>query len=351
MKIPFKFPALKMPTKLTNFVLKTMMKTKKKSPEICLVTGLIAGGSALVLVGVKTWKNKDKLVNDIQEVKKYKNYDREAVKEEHPDWPLMTDEDISANFRRSCKTAGIDIVKTYWIPTVLAISSATLIIGGHHILRKELSAVTTAYAVLFDSYKKYREGIIDRYGIEVDQELMHGVKISESIDPNTGEVIKTVARDPNANLSMYARWFDEGDFDNTTSKWIWRNNSWRDNKLENIRNLKFLQSSANDIFKSKGWMKLNEVYTMLGMPCTKEGEVVGWVLGSGHDDFIDFGVFPTPGNKSRQLPVNALFLDPRHPQNSALCDFNVDGRIDYIFDNILEYDTRSYISGNQRHLN
>ena len=163
-------------------------------------------------------------------------------------------------------------------------------------------------------------------------------------------MIQKAVVDSNASHSRYARWFDEGNFDSSRSKWIWRNSSWRQNKVENIRNLKFIQSSANDTLKIRGWLKLNEVYSMLGIPCSVEGEHVGWVLGSGHDDFVDFGVFPFPGKKSRQLPVNRLFLDVGNPQNAALLDFNVDGSIDYIFDNILEYDSRSYISGEQRQL-
>lgn len=350
MKLPIKFPMIKVPNKVTAFTLKLLMKTKKKSPEICLITGLAAGGAALIIVGVKTWKNKEKLSNDISEIKRYKDYNAENELKDNPEAVILSQEEVNANFRKACKTMGIDVAKTYWLPVILAFGSAGLIIGGHHILRKELSAMTSAYALLFDSYKRYREGVVERFGIEADQEIMHGVKVIDSVDPNTGEMIQKAVVDPNASHSRYARWFDEGNFDSSRSKWIWRNSSWRQNKVENIRNLKFIQSSANDTLKIRGWLKLNEVYSMLGIPCSVEGEHVGWVLGSGHDDFVDFGVFPFPGKKSRQLPVNRLFLDVGNPQNAALLDFNVDGCIDYIFDNILEYDSRSYISGEQRQL-
>ena len=64
---------------------------------------------------------------------------------------------------------------------------------------------------------------------------------------------------------------------------------------------------------------------MLGLPPTREGQIVGWTL-CGGDGFIDFGVFPSKQHPLEKIaPVNRLFLDNK--TCNALLDFNVDGPI------------------------
>ena len=337
MKLPIKFklPKIKVPAKAAEFGLKVVTKVKRKSPEICLVVGLVSGGAALVAVGYKTWKHKDVLVEDIHKIEESREEDAETRSEAL--WGAY-------------KAFGVDTIKVYWLPISLATLSATCFIGGHHILSRRLSGAMASYAVLLDKYNTLNERIIDKYGIDAQQELTHGIKVEDVVDAETGEVTKKVVRDNGPSCSMYARWYDEGDFDSASSHWIWRNTCWRRNKNDNIYALKMAQSTANDEFKRRGWYKLNEAYAKVGLPPTEEGEHVGWVLGSGHDDFIDFGVFAQFRNGRRQLPVNRLFLDPDHPQNAALLDFNVDGCIDYIFKDIMEYDLRSYVNNEKRRM-
>lgn len=339
-----KLPKIHMPRSITNFGVAVASKFRHKSPEICLVVGMVSGGAALVAVGYKTWKHKDRLEKDIGAIKKYRHYDPNTAEEGEA---LLSEEERVQELYSSCKRMGIDTIRVYWLPTGFAVLSMICFMKGHSILRRELSGALASYAILLDRYNRLNERIVDKYGIEASQELLHGIEVTDIVDAETGKVYKK-AINKGASCSMYARMYDEGDFDSETGHWRWRNTSWRDNKNDNIYNLKLAQSMANDAFNARGWYKLNEAYAICGLPPTKEGEHVGWVLGSGHDDYIDFGVFDNPRHKSRQLPVNQLFLDLHNPQNFALLDFNVDGCIDYIFDDILEYDIRSYISGHKR---
>lgn len=346
-KIPIGKMHIKIPSKVTNFCINIATKVKGKSPEICLFIGLTAGGAAIILTGVNTWKNKDIIKEKSEHIKYLKEYDPK-IEEEHPDTPIMTEEGINQELHKAYCDISKSIFKAYWLPGVLTIGSFAFILGGHHLLRKELTAMTTAYALLLDSYNKYRERLIEDLGIEKDQEYMHGIKMIEAVDEKTGETYLKAISNENDGISRYARWFDEGDFDSEKSKWIWRNTHWCQKKSDNIHAVKLIQSSLNDTLHIRGWMKLNEAYMAFGLPCTEDGEHVGWVLGSGHDDCIDVGVFPNYMNGRHQLPVNTLFLDERNPQNSCLLDFNVDGCIDYIFKDIMEYDIRSYIAHEKR---
>jgi hypothetical protein len=60
---------------------------------------------------------------------------------------------------------------------------------------------------------------------------------------------------------------------------------------------------------------LNEVYDMLGIPRSQAGQVVGWILGPGNHNHIDFGVYR--GHERGRRFVNG-------DEPAILLDFNVD---------------------------
>lgn len=315
-----KFP-MKMPQAVTRAMGKLWLRTKKSSPEICVVSGIVCGGAALVMVGVRTWKKKDDLQKDISLVKDRmdtikgakENNNQELVKSERKE------------LVKQGGTLAKDLVKTYWIPALLGVGSAGLIWGGRTMLRRELSAVTSAYALLMESYKQYRQRVIDDVGIEKDQEYMHGIKMVDAVDEKTGEVTRRAIVDKSKSISPYSVWWCEGEFDDETGEWIWRNGMWRDNALMNESTLRCVQNAANDLLRANGFIFLNQVREMLGLPPTREGQIVGWTL-CGGDGFIDFGVFPSKQHPLEKIaPVNRLFLDNK--TCNALLDFNVDGPI------------------------
>lgn len=322
-----KFP-VKLPQSVTRAMGKLWLRTKKSSPEICVVSGIVCGGAALVMVGVRTWKKKDELKKDYDSIKavttteKIDENGKKFIEKISYKELVEDDKKLLWNYR---KTFARDLIKTYWIPALLGVGSAGLIWGGRTMLRRELSAVTSAYALLMESYKQYRQRVIDDVGIEKDQEYMHGIKMVDAVDEKTGEVTRRAIVDKSKSISPYSVWWCEGEFDNETGEWIWRNGMWRDNALMNESTLKCVQNAANDLLRANGFIFLNQVREMLGLPPTREGQIVGWTL-CGGDGFIDFGVFPSKQHPLEKIaPVNRLFLDNK--TCNALLDFNVDGPI------------------------
>ena len=61
----------KLPEKLTRFVGRLILKGKKVSPEVCVIGGIVCGGAAIVMVGVKTWKNKNVIEGDLDCIRTY----------------------------------------------------------------------------------------------------------------------------------------------------------------------------------------------------------------------------------------------------------------------------------------
>ena len=110
------------------------------------------------------------------------------------------------------------------------------------------------------------------------------------------------------DISPYARWFDRD------------NNLYDPNCTEyNLWFLKHQQNYANEKLRSRGYLFLNEVYDMIGIPRTKPGQVVGWVYDERNpigDNFVDFGIYED---------YNAAFINGY--VDKVLLDFNVDGNI------------------------
>lgn len=312
MKLP-----IKLPTKLTRFVGRALLKTKKATPEICVIVGIACSGAAVVMAVKKTWKNKETLEHDLKEIETTKEANDEAVQKLYAG-ESMTQKKALTKCRIELAK---DICKTYWIPVILFVSSAGMIWGGRTILRKELSAMTAAYATLMDIHNKYRQRVIEEFGAEKDQEFEYGVKMVDAVDSETGEVTKKAMVDRSKSISQYARWFDEGMFDSATGQWLVRNYAWRDSPLLNRATITDAQNTANNLLHAKGYLFLNEVYKLLGLPPTVDGQIVGWDMCGKGDHMIDFKVLPGP----HQLPVNRGFCEGRTP--NALLDFNVDGPI------------------------
>ena len=77
-----------------------------------------------------------------------------------------------------------------------------------------------------------------------------------------------------------------------------------------------MQAQANDMLHARGHIFLNEVYDMLGIPRTEDGQLVGWIKG-GND--VDFGIY------NMYKEANRDFVNGYEPV--VLLDFNVDGLI------------------------
>lgn len=154
-------------------------------------------------------------------------------------------------------------------------------------------------------YETTMKGVINveiNIKIKLTDEEFKNLMVTDTLEEelNIDEILST---------SKYARYFDESC------------STWDKDPHQNLIFLKTQQSYANDLLKMRGYLFLNEVYHMLGLPKTKDGEVVGWIHDvddalSLDDGFVDFGIFSK---------LNEDFVKGK--RNSTLLDFNVDGNI------------------------
>lgn len=346
----------KLPGKLTRFVGQMLLKTKKISPELCVIGGIVAGGAAIVMVGVKTFKNKETIVSDAVAIRSIEyEFKEETVtvfgdNEAHNEVKTslvkrgsLTDEQKKQLWARRIDF-GKDILKIYWVPGLLAVGSVGMIWGGRTMLRKELSAVTIAYTTLLETFTQYRKKVAEVIGDEKEQEIAAGYTMRDIVDEATGKVEKAPVVDPQANLSQYGFWFDEGHFDKESGEWAWRNFKHDSNKLVNRMKIIELEEKYTRQLRTIGYAWLEDVAIDFGIDPdeAKKFHDVGWIWKEGDENRVEFGVLDTKW----QLPVNKGFCDDSCSQNKCFINPNVDGYIGYVRDDFKKYDFR-YGYGNK----
>lgn len=290
-------------------LIKAGFKVKKHSPEILVVAGVAGVVTSTVMACKATTKAGDIL----EEHKNQMNAIDQVVKMDRDDY---TEEDHKKDTTIVYTQTAIKFVKLYSPSIMIGVLSLGCIIYSHNILTKRNAALAAAYATVDRGFKEYRGRVVERFGKELDHELRYNIKAQEfektEVDKKGNEkVVKETVNVADPNLySDYARFFDDGC------------NGWSKDPEQNLTFLKCQQAYANEKLKAKGYLFLNDVYKMLGIPATKAGQIVGWIYDEKNpigDNFVDFGLYDM--NK----PVVRDFVNGY--ERTILLDFNVDGNI------------------------
>lgn len=196
---------------------------------------------------------------------------------------------------------------------VIQVSKNSTIIKSHDILKKRNVALAAAYTAADKGFKEYRNRVVERFGNDVDKELRYNVKAKEfehkvvNDDGTEETVVETVNVASIDDVSDFAKYFNKDCA------------GWSDNAEKNLFFLKRQQDFANELLEANGYLFLNEVYDMLGIPRSKAGQVVGWVYDKNVIAKVDFGIYTINREENQQF-VNGL-------EKNVLLDFNVDGNI------------------------
>lgn len=302
-----------MMTKIVNQAYKLGFKVKKHSPELLVISGVVGVVTSAVMACKATTKLSEILVKKDDEL----TFIHDAVKGNVPTKEPYTEEQSRRDITTVYVQTGLKIVKLYAPAVALGALSISAILYSNGILKKRNMALAAAYATVDNSFKDYRNRVIDRFGEEVDKELKYNIKpitIEETTVDTNGNEIKTEktvnVADPGSH-NMYTKIFDE------SSRY------WSSTKDYNHMFLMGREQYANDLLNTRGYLFLNDVLDMLDIPRTPEGQVVGWVKDPDSVYKIDFGIF-NANNKA-----NRDFINGYEP--SIWLDFNVDG---YILDNM-----------------
>lgn len=282
-----------LPAKITRTVSMNVLKAKKNSPHIFFGAGVIGTIVSMGLTVRATLKLED-WVDETQEiVKKFKDAEaREDHEKEFEYWKL-------------CGIQLMKLARLYGPALGVQALSIAALTGAHVQQTRRNAALTATIATVAKAYDEYRARMAEELGEERELAIYREhdpleLRTKENPEPH---VVNT------SKFSPYARIFDE------------TNSNYHKNVELNRNFLHLCQNRANHMLHMHGHVFLNDVYDMLGFERTREGMVIGWILGGEGDDFIDFGLFD--GEISARF-INGL-------ERSVILDFNVDGVLhDYI---------------------
>lgn len=296
-------------------------KTKKYSPEILMIGGIVGVVTSAVMACKATTKAESILEECREQVK--------TIHEVSND-PNMsskyTNDDRKKDLTFVYTQTAFKFVKLYTPSVALGVLSITSILASNNILRKRNVALSAAYATIDKSFREYRNRVIEKFGKDIDREMKYGIKAKKIektvVDEETGKEKKVKENafvvNP-SDISGYARFFEKYTKDDSGNTIV--NSNWQNNNEYNLLFIKSQERFANDLLKSRKRLFLNDVYEMLGLPRSKAGQIVGWVYDPENpnvDSYVDFGLYSD--NLSYSDYVNGY-------DNAILLDFNVDGNI------------------------
>ena len=300
---------------LTKVAGRSSLVLKKYSPEILLVVGVVGVVSSTVMACKATLQAEDILDEHAAKTDKIAQ-SWELVKKGEVDLSRYPEKAHQKDLTVVYVQTGVNFVKLYGPAFTLGLASIACIVCSHGIMKKRNVALVAAYKAVEEGFAAYRKRVVEEYGEEKDYMFKHNLRAEEVTEAaytdedgvkHKAEKKTVLVPNGEGDPSMYAKFFDESCA------------QWTKNADYNYMFVKATQKYCNNLLIARGHIFLNEVYEMLGMPHTKAGAVVGWVLGKG-DSYIDFGIFDRSGNPQVRNFVNG------HERN-ILLDFNVDGPI------------------------
>lgn len=275
---------------------------QKNAPTILFGTGVVSMIGSTVLACRATLKMDDILEETQTEVKRAKETELK-----HRETGRYTEEDRIQDTRILYVKAGFVIAKEYAPAVIIGAAGIFMLTKSHNILVERNNALAAAYVALDKGFREYRSRVREKYGEEVDQQLRYNTE-NVQIEDEQGRKKEVARVSFDDTPSIYARFFDP------------LNANWSPNPEYSLYFLHCQQMHANNILNGRGHLFLNEVYRMLGMEESKQGQVVGWIRGKHHGEgYVDFGVFHGKTQVARDF-VNGA-------EGSILLDFNVDGPI------------------------
>lgn len=302
-----------------------VLACKEHSPEILLVMGGIGVITGTVLACKATLEAK-KIVDETKpEIKDIP----EKIEDLEPneDGTEVTAEQLEneiiatkkANRKLYLAMAGHIAKKA--LPAVIVMSlSLASIIQSNHIMKQRNIGLAAAYTAIDKSFKAYRKRVVDKFGEDVDKELMYGVRKETIEKKETDENGNEVTKKEVITLSDYAEY---GPYAvNYTEESDYYENSSYANELTLTQKMKYL----SDLLVIKKYVTLNEALDIVLGPTRgnkrlrKAGMVVGWIYDpknnkTGDNDIV-FNIFKV----NRKNKFGEM-------EEQIIVDFNVDGTI------------------------
>ena len=200
-----------------------------------------AGGAGVILTAVTAAKATPKATQLLEEAKKEKG--EELTKYER--------------FTIGCHA---------YIPTIIMGSATLLCVFGANILNKRhQAALISAYAMIDNSYKEYKNKLKELYGEEAHEEIVNAIAVEKARE------VGITAESLCANTCLSN--------DESCGEPVLFYDEWSGRYFEStIEQVIIAEYHLNRNFVLRGYTVLNELYEFLGLDTTDYGSTVGWAV-------------------------------------------------------------------------
>lgn len=155
----------------------------------------------------------------------------------------------------------VQVAAPTYIPTVLlGMGTVTCIFGAHVLNKQNQAALTSAYALLDQTHKEYKNKVKEMYGVEADQ----NVRTELAKDQYEEEDIKEEDELPLFYDEFSKRYFNA--------------------KNEDIL---YAEYEINKLLNTNGAVSLNDYYNLVGLDPVEYGEYLGWSSAQMYEQFWD----------------------------------------------------------------
>jgi len=282
---------------LTRAYHASKLALKANAPTIMVVGGVAAMGASVVTASKQTLKAEQVLAVHVPKLEKIQEARALDVRS------YQDEEALQDRFKVYSATA-FDLGKLYAVPTVLFVSGAGLVFGGHRMMLKRNASLAIAFTTLQKAYQKYRENATAAMGPEFDRAMLGGWETKEVLDEKTGAVEKVSVFEWDSDMSdPYNQVFDQG---NSTQ--------WEPDLGINKGFIAIQQDYAQEKLNRQGILYLSEVYKALGFAETPMSRLVGWKVkfnpdGSRDIPVVDFGLDKVTNQQFMYGPDYSVYLD------------------------------------------
>ena len=235
----------------------------KKSPEILLVTGLVAGGLC-VYEACKGTLKAGEIVDSHKEM-----IDKIHKAKEIADEGEYTEKDVKMDLTKAYVKTGVKTLKAYAPAIIFGAVSVGCILTSHGLMKKRNLALAASLATVRQGFEEYRSRVIRDLGKEMDEHFLYDtedeVHEETTVDSKGKEKKKekTVKKAKYANA--YSRIFDES------------NKHWVKDGGTNYLFIRAQLVTLQKKLEANNFLFLNDVYKELGFPLTIAGQTAGWI--------------------------------------------------------------------------
>lgn len=231
---------------MRNLLGKTQLFVKRNAPTILTV----AGGIGVVTTSVMAAKATPKALRLLEEAEEKKG-------------------------EKLTKLEKVRTVGPTYIPTIImGIGTITCIFGANALNKRTQASLISAYALVDNSYKEYKQKLKELYGEETHEEIVNAIAVEKARD------VGITAKGLTANYCLTD--------DTSCGEPVLFYDEWSNRYFEStIEQVIVAEYHTNRNFTLRGYLFLNEFYSFLGLEETDYGNKVGWCV---EDDlfWIDF---------------------------------------------------------------